>query len=255
MKKTLCALLGITLITSTFLPSHGFADNQPFVIQGKAVHGRTLVPVRAVSAGLGAEVNWNQQSKSITVLKGGTKVLLKIGSNKVMLDGKEITIDVPAQIEHGVSYVPIRFISQTLGGTLTWNASNGTVDVSLDGKQVRVTTESTFNHSNIPQNTVNTLIKQANEATDLSSFPQIRAHFKPYFTDSFMNKLIQQKGLKVNAAFTEISFSYSDDKTGYITQTSTSADNTAYAVERRIVLKYSQNKWLVDDIVFTPLFP
>jgi len=255
LKKTLFALLGLALASSLVLPGQGFADNQPFVIQGKVVQERLLVPVRTVSAGLGAEVIWNQTAKTITVLQGDTEVLLKINSNTVMLDGKEMTIDVPAQIEQGVTYVPIRFVSQTLGGTVAWDASNRTADISLDGKQVRVATESTFNNSKLPQSTVNTLIKKANEATDLSAFSQIRAHFKPYFTDSFINKLIQQKGLKIKTTFTETAFSYSADKAGYITQTSTNADNTAYAVERRIVLIYSQDKWRVDDIVFTTLFP
>jgi len=255
LKKTVVALLGILLTTSTFFPSQIFADNQPFVIQGKVVHGRTLVPVRHISAGLGAEVIWNQQSKTVTVLQGDTEVVLKIDSNKVMLDGKEITIDVPAQIEQGVTYVPIRFISQTLGGTITWNSSNRTANVSLDGKQVRITTESTFNQSEIPQETIKNLIKKANEATDLSSYSQIRAHFKPYFTDSFINKLIQQKGLKFKAPFNEIAYSYSDNKSGNIKQTSTTADMTAYAVERIIKLTRSQDKWLVDDIAFTTLFP
>ncbi|QJD85972.1 copper amine oxidase N-terminal domain-containing protein [Cohnella herbarum] len=255
MKKTIIALFGITLTAAALLPNQSYADNQPFVIQGKTVDGRTLVPVRYISAGLGADVKWNQQAKTVSVLQGDTHVILKVDSNKVLLNDKIITIDVPARNEKGVIYVPIRFIGQALGGTIAWNSSNRTADVSLGDKQVRVTTESTFNTSKIPQATLNTLIQKANEAADLSSIAQIRTHFKPYFTDSFINRLIQQRGLKIKAPFNEIAYSNSNDKVGQITQTSTTADKTAYAIERTIVLTYSKDRWLVDSIVFTTLFP
>jgi len=217
MKKIAIALLTAMLSTSLLFPSQSHAENQPYVIDGKVVQGRTLVPVRNVSAGLGAEVSWNQPSKTVTIRNGKTEVSLKINSKKVMLDGSEITIDVPAQIDKGVTYVPIRFISQTLGATITWDPTSRVVDVNLGEKQVRITTESTFNYSKIPQEHINTLIKKANEATKLSSYSQIRAHFKSYFTNT-------------------LNFG------GMI-------------VERTIKLKQIENTWMVDDIIFTCLAP
>ena len=252
MKKMTATVMGFLLSASLLLPNQSFADsqNQPFVIEGKEVQGRTLIPVRQASAGLGAQVNWNQQAKTVSIVKEDTKILLKIDSNKAVVNGKTITIDVPAQVDKGLTYVPIRFISQSLGGTIAWNASDRYVDVTVGDKQVRVVTELTYNHSMMPQALVNLLIKKANEATDLSSYSQIREHFKPYFTDAFINKLIQQKGLVRKEIYSAIPYSYSDDQTGWISQTS--AD---YSYERKIIITYSQGKWMVDNIFFTLLNP
>ncbi|WP_339207986.1 copper amine oxidase N-terminal domain-containing protein [Paenibacillus sp. FSL K6-3182] len=257
MKKTTIALLSLMLSASIFSVNHIHAEaaNQPFVIEGKVVQGRTLVPVRYVAAGLGAEVNWNQQSKTVTILNGKTEVMLKMNSNKVMQNGTEITIDVPAQITKGVTYIPIRFISQTLGGTISWDAESRVADVSLGDKQVRITTESTFNLSTIPQGHINTLIQKANEATKLSSYSQIRAHFKSNFTGTFINKIIKQNGLEFNVPFTGTAYSHSEGKEGYINQYESPLNAGGMIVERRIILKQIQNTWMVDDIIFSSSAP
>lgn len=250
MKKIAIALTAFVLSASLLLPGQSFADTgiQPFVIEGKVVQGRTLVPVRTVSAGLGAEVIWNQKAQTVTIIEGSNKIILTINSNKVTLNGKEITIDVPAQVNQGTTYVPIRMISQALGGKLTYDAPTSVVDISLGDKQVRITTESTYNYSEVPQQTINALIKKANEATNLSAYSQIRTHFQSYFTDTYINKIIKEKGLQNKTVFTETAFSQSSEKTGRITQ-------YKGEIERTIELKYVNNKWLVDNIRFTTVYP
>jgi hypothetical protein len=254
MKKTAVALLGLWLTASAILPNQSFAENQPdaspFSIMGKVVQGRMLVPVRGVSAGLGADVVWNPQSKTVTILNGESEVILKINSTKATRDGKEFTIDVPARVNEGVTYVPIRFVSQGLGGTISWDSATKTSNVALGDKKVLITTEATSNHSGIPQEYINAVIKKANEATQLSSYPQIRAHFKNYFTGTFINKIIQQKGLAINEQITSTPYSYSDKNEGYISQDGSAINSGGLLVERRIMLKYIQDKWMVDDIAF-----
>ncbi|UVI32945.1 hypothetical protein [Paenibacillus spongiae] len=122
-------------------------------------------------------------------------------------------------------------------------------------KHVRITTESTFNDSRIPQRTVDALIKKVNEATNLAAYSQIRAHFKPYFTDAFINKIIQDKGLYVNVPFTDVAYIHSDEKKGTVTQYGSPKDIAANSVERMITVKYIQDKWMVDTIIFTHLTP
>lgn len=91
--------------------------------------GRTIIPVRAITEGLGATVAWNPDTKSVTVTKDGIEIILTMNSTQVLVNGVEQQIDVPAEITNGRTYVPLRFISETFGLLANWDAENGTVDI------------------------------------------------------------------------------------------------------------------------------
>ncbi|MNI40279.1 hypothetical protein D3C73_944960 [compost metagenome] len=82
--------------------------------------GNTLVPFRAISESLKAGVTWNEEERSVTVTRDGITVKLFIDSVKAYVDGKEITLEVPASIVEGNTVVPVRFISEVLKATVKW---------------------------------------------------------------------------------------------------------------------------------------
>lgn len=96
-----------------------FQDVEPVIEQG-----RTLVPVRALMEKLGAKVQWNEKTKEVTVKKDNLDILLKIGSKKAVVNGKEVTLDVPAKIENGRTLIPLRFVSEHLGYKVNFDNSN-----------------------------------------------------------------------------------------------------------------------------------
>ena len=61
---------------------------------------------------------------------------------KVMLDGKEISFDVPPQIINGRTMVPIRAVFEALGATLEWNAATRTAKATIDDYVVECTIDS-----------------------------------------------------------------------------------------------------------------
>lgn len=85
-----------------------FDDQLPVIEEG-----RTLVPFRVLLEKLGAKVEWDEAAKTVTATKDNKTVVLTIGSNKAMVDGKEVQLDVAAKIESGRTLVPLRFISET----------------------------------------------------------------------------------------------------------------------------------------------
>lgn len=89
--------------------------------------GSTLVPFRAISESLKAEVTWNAEERSVTVTRGGITVKLFIDSTKATVDGKEVTLEVPAAIVEGNTVVPVRFISEALKATVKWEAETKSV--------------------------------------------------------------------------------------------------------------------------------
>ena len=81
-------------------------------------NGRSLVPIRFISESFGAKVDWDQSTSTVTAkiegLKGKT-VRLVLGSNKININGKDTTIDVPAERINGRVFVPFRVVSEAFG--------------------------------------------------------------------------------------------------------------------------------------------
>jgi len=255
MKRMIASALGLLVSASAVLPGFAHAADQPFVVRGKTEQGRLLVPVRLMSAGLGVDVDWNQKTQTITLSGGDLQVVLKTNSNQATVNGQRFELDVPARAEQGVTYVPIRFASQALGGTVSWNSADRVSDVSLGDRKVRVTSETTFNRSEIPQSTVDALVAKANEATDLKAYAQIRSHFTPYFANAYLNKLIREKGLAVAEPFEGEAYSNSDRKTGTIAQYGSPDGIGGMIAERTIAVEKIGGKWQVVDIRFTYIAP
>ncbi len=83
--------------------------------------GRTLVPFRAIFEALGTEVTWDDVTKTVTAIKNETRISFEIGSCTAVVNGNEVTIDVPAKIVESRTLVPIRFISESLGYKVDWD--------------------------------------------------------------------------------------------------------------------------------------
>lgn len=89
---------------------------------------RVLIPLRAVMAALGAEVKWDAETKTVTII-GDKTVVIKVDSKVVIVDGEEQTLDVPAKNVNCRVVVPLRFIAQALGCKVDFNAQTQTVSV------------------------------------------------------------------------------------------------------------------------------
>ena len=102
------------------------ALEQPPIIE----NGRTLVPLRAIFEALGAEVDWNPETQTVTAGKGGTTVMLTIGSNTLIKNGQQISLDVPARIVGGRTLVPVRAVAESFDAEVEWDASTRTVNIT-----------------------------------------------------------------------------------------------------------------------------
>ncbi len=89
--------------------------------------GRTLVPVRFVGEALGAGVDWNPDTGLITISDGGKNVVMTLGSSDVRVNGVQQAIDCAPEIVSGRTFVPLRFISETLGAGVDYDSGSGQV--------------------------------------------------------------------------------------------------------------------------------
>ncbi|WP_019637265.1 copper amine oxidase N-terminal domain-containing protein [Paenibacillus fonticola] len=97
------------------------------------VSGRAMLPLRAIFEALDADVDWNNRTKTITALKGGTTVILKMNAKSATINGQSVSLDVPAQNLKGRTMVPVRFVSEAMGEQVDWNANSKTVYITTNG--------------------------------------------------------------------------------------------------------------------------
>lgn len=102
----------------------GFPDAKPYM--DKAA-GRVLVPVRFISEGLGAAVQWDQANRTVHILKEESYISLRLEEKSYTVNGVEKTMDTAAFLKDNRTFVPIRFISEGLGLDVNWNQQTSTV--------------------------------------------------------------------------------------------------------------------------------
>lgn len=91
--------------------------------------GRFLIPVRAVSNGLGADVEWDSQEQKVTITKGEIKIEIFLDSLVYYVNGEEMNFDVAAQLINNRTFVPLRFIAEALGEKVKYDDATGQVDI------------------------------------------------------------------------------------------------------------------------------
>lgn len=99
----------------------------PF-IKGEGV---TMVPARFVSEQLDADIEWNGEARQVRIddPQSGRVIVLTIDSRNAVVDGQPATLEEAAEIVHGSTYVPVRFIAEQLGATVGWDGTTRTVSI------------------------------------------------------------------------------------------------------------------------------
>lgn len=103
-----------------------FTDAAP-----EASEGRTFLPFRAVFEALGAEVDFDKETKTVFATRGDTTVSMVVGAEEASVTEGDVTVtlpmDVTAYAKEGRTYVPVRFAAQALGCTVGWDNTDKTV--------------------------------------------------------------------------------------------------------------------------------
>lgn len=113
-----------------------FKFDTPPVIKG----GRTLIPVRAITEGFGAELVYDKESQVVTITKGDTVIELTLGSMVAVVNGEEVQMDTKANIVNSRTYVPLRFVLETFKLSVEWDEDTETVEIG-DGTTDGTTTD------------------------------------------------------------------------------------------------------------------
>ena len=136
--KTRVLLLCLLILSMLAMPVLA-ADNVTVTVDGTRLtfdqppmieNDRTLVPVRAIFESLGATVDWEPSTETVAAYKGSNHVVLRIGSQTMVQDGKTVWLDVPPRIVGSRTLVPLRAVSEAFGAQVEWIAETQAVVIT-----------------------------------------------------------------------------------------------------------------------------
>jgi hypothetical protein len=114
-------------------------DQPTAIVQGKSVplqvpptivEGTTLVPLRFVAEALGAEVEWDDAERKITLKQQGSVIELWIEKKTATVNGKVRGLEVAPTILTDTTIVPIRFISETFDQEVQYEPESKTIRIT-----------------------------------------------------------------------------------------------------------------------------
>ena len=124
-KGLFCFILAVLLMAASIVPA--FASDARVLLDGQfleanviIVENRTLMPVRALTEAVGGTAEWDGETRQVTLTHGETIIFLTIDSTTAHVNSEAVVLDVPAQIINDSTFLPLRFIAESLGLTANW---------------------------------------------------------------------------------------------------------------------------------------
>ena len=92
-------------------------------------NGRTLVPIRAIIEAMGGTIGWEASTREVSVSLKGTAIKMKLDSSVADVNGKSVSLDVPAKSINNRTMVPLRFVIENLGAKVQWEGQTQTITI------------------------------------------------------------------------------------------------------------------------------
>ncbi|GIP39935.1 hypothetical protein J31TS4_32150 [Paenibacillus sp. J31TS4] len=89
--------------------------------------GTTLVAFRPIFERLGLTVSWDPQTKTVSGVRTGLKIVLTIDQAKAYVNGQAVTLEKAPRLVNGNTLVPLRFVGEASGATVSWDGETSTV--------------------------------------------------------------------------------------------------------------------------------
>ncbi|NOU93625.1 hypothetical protein GC093_10380 [Paenibacillus sp. LMG 31456] len=94
------------------------------------INGKAFLPIRPVSEAFGAVVIYDEDDRTVTISHEGATIVCKIDSTTAYVDGEAVSLDTAPALIAGRTYVPLRFIAETIGLDVEWDEGTRTIMVS-----------------------------------------------------------------------------------------------------------------------------
>jgi len=103
-----------------------------FEVQPQIMNGRTMVPLRAIFEEMGATIEWDGATRTVTAEKDDIVVVLTIGDTSPTVNGQVVPLDQSGVIVDGRTLAPLRFVAEAFGGSVEWDANTRTASITTE---------------------------------------------------------------------------------------------------------------------------
>ena len=102
--------------------------------------GRTVVPIRAIVEALGGTIGWDGTERKVTINFNNTVIELWIDNPKAKVNGvakwiDENNHDVKPIIKNKRTMLPLRFVAESLGCSVGWEAATKMITITYPGEK------------------------------------------------------------------------------------------------------------------------
>lgn len=139
LKKTKAIALPL-LIAAAASPVHADALQAPevmlngqkltFPVGPAIIQDTAFVPLRQLFERQGAEVLWEETTRTVQAEKEDLTFTYTIGDKEAYLNNKRLSVPVPGRIVDGTTLVPLRLISEALGSRVAWNEQDRVITIT-----------------------------------------------------------------------------------------------------------------------------
>lgn len=90
----------------------------------------TMVPLRLICTALNAEVRWDQHSNEVVIIIENHNIKVLPGKSQVMVNNETRFLQNPACVKNKTTFVPLRFIDETLGCSVVWDEKDRAIIIT-----------------------------------------------------------------------------------------------------------------------------
>ena len=101
------------------------------------VNGYNLLPLRFIAESFNCSVGYNAETRIATVRKNAIYITLNVLTGEATVNGKIVKLEAPPVVIDGTTMVPLRFIAESLGLKIDWNASALIISVTTQPAATR----------------------------------------------------------------------------------------------------------------------
>lgn len=143
MKKVFALLIAIVLLMTGYCFDADASQRIRVLIDNQYMNfdedpriedGRTIVPVRGIFETINASVMWFEDTRTVLINSGDTEILLQIDNKNAYVNKTRVELEVPARIIYGRTFVPIRFVAESIGAYVGWDGTTRTVIINTNGQ-------------------------------------------------------------------------------------------------------------------------
>ncbi|MDF2724143.1 MAG: copper amine oxidase protein [Paenibacillus sp.] len=124
---------------------HAELFGQPIVLDTppQQIGNTTMVPVRVIAEALGAEVNWDDELQLINIVKEMDTIQLVLEQTNASVNGETKELEQPAQRIADLTFVPLRFIAESLHQQVEFDAQEQAIYIRPAEKTTKLPAPST----------------------------------------------------------------------------------------------------------------